>query len=99
MNLLCFLPMSGGVQPLMLAMAEHFSFVGIVNAYLPEMHLPFEKSQELLEANAHPSCTDFLCKITHETKKPVFWIGSEKKPASTHAGLAGKPAIKNMQNY
>ncbi len=76
-ELALFLPMSGGVQPLMLAMAEHFSFVGIVNAYLPEMHLPFEKSQELLEANAHPSCTDFYAKL-RMNKKPVFWIGSEK---------------------
>ena len=71
-NMAVFIPLSGGIQPLMLAAQKSFEFIGLFNAYLGDDYL----SRQLIILNAHPSCTDFYawCRMN---RQDVFWLSSE----------------------
>lgn len=64
--------LSGGVQPWMKQVCQSRQQLAIFNAYLPEA-LPLPLSGQLMQANAHPSSTDFFaaCRIAG---KQVHWL-------------------------
>lgn len=68
------LPLSGAVQPWMLALAGRLGHAALVNAYLPGF-LPPELGSQLLERNAHPACTDFYAH-RRLAGKPAHWLGT-----------------------
>jgi hypothetical protein len=73
-GLAVFVPMSGGVQPWMLRLAERCEHIALINAYLPGA-LPFGLTDRLMHRNAHPSCTDFFA---HRRMQgvPIHWMRS-----------------------
>jgi hypothetical protein len=70
------LPMSGAVQPLMVALASPLTHVGLANAYLPDF-LPPVLASLLLERNAHPACTDFFAN-RRLAGRPARWLESRE---------------------
>lgn len=74
-GLAAFLPMSGGVQPWMMKLAERYNFIALLNAYLPEFNLPRELSETLLAANAHPACADFYSRLNLRNRW-ITWVSS-----------------------
>lgn len=71
---LVVLPMSGGVQPLLIALSTVLGHGAVANAYLSGF-LPEELSRALLNCNAHPACTDYFahCRLHG---RPVAWLST-----------------------
>lgn len=74
------LPMSGAVQPWMLALAGQLEHVALANAYLPGFLAPALAAQ-LLERNAHPACTDFYAH-RRLAGRPAAWLATDGELAA-----------------
>lgn len=68
------LPLSGGVQPALIELADRLEHVALANSYLPGF-LPAEIGGALLHRNAHPACTDFHAH-RRLAGRPSRWLAS-----------------------
>lgn len=67
-----FIPLSGGIQPLMMESAKRFSHIGLYNAYLEDS----DEGRKLMQLNAHPSCTDFYSWARMGGRR-ISWLSSD----------------------
>lgn len=72
-ELAVLLPLSGGTQPRMIAAAQQFKRVAILNGYLPESGFPPEVSHTIMHRNGHPACTDTFAWLQIRRRNP-FWL-------------------------
>lgn len=86
------LPLSGAVQPWMVAVAEALAHVGLANAYLPGFLSP-QLAAQLLDRNAHPACTDFFAR-QRRTGRPARWLASV---AEVHALGRANQAVARLR--
>lgn len=86
------LPLSGAVQPWMVALAQSLAHVGLANAYLPGF-LPSALAAQLLDRNAHPACTDFFA---HQRRagRPAHWLATV---AEVHALGRAHQAVARLR--
>jgi hypothetical protein len=87
------LPLSGAVQPWMVALAQTLGHVGLANAYLAGF-LPPALAAELLDRNAHPACTDFFA-YQRRVGRPVRWLASVPE---VHALGRANQAVARLRN-
>lgn len=86
------LPLSGAVQPWMVAVAESLAHIGLANAYLPGFLSP-RLAAELLDRNAHPACTDFFAR-QRRAGRPARWLASG---AEVHALGRAHQAVARLR--
>lgn len=86
------LPLSGAVQPWMVALAQSLAHVGLANAYLPGF-LPPPLAAELLDRNAHPACTDFYAHC-RRAGRPAHWLATV---AEVHALGRANQAVARLR--
>jgi len=86
------LPLSGAVQPWMVALAQALAHIGLANAYLPGFLSP-ALAAELLDRNAHPACTDFYA---HQRRsgRPARWLATV---ADVHALGRANQAVTRLR--
>ncbi len=88
-------PMSGGVQPLLLQIAPFFRHQALANAYLPEF-LAGEAGHALMHRNAHPACTDYFAH-SRRSEHAAVWLGSMEDFASYSRAHAAVTALEGAR--
>lgn len=86
------LPLSGAVQPWMVALAAVLTRVGLANAYLPGFLSPGLAAQ-LLDRNAHPACTDFYAH-GRLRGRPAHWLATV---AEVHCFARANQAVQRLR--
>ena len=68
------LPLSGGIQPILVELGRGLGRAALANAYLPGF-VAEPLAAALMHRNAHPACTDFFA---HQrlAGRPVAWLGT-----------------------
>jgi len=90
-----FVPLSGGVQPLMQKLAGRIGHALVFNGYLPDA-LPAALSGRLMHGNAHPACADLYASVRRQGR-PVRWLSSLGEVADLARAWNARRRLRNAR--